>query len=192
MNIFLSFHPGFTDFETPSKDWFNALFRNAASWKLHRDDKPSWKTFPTLPLDHRRGSFLFFSTSGSADAVNKKSAILESKILRTSNRGSCVSFWYRISGRHAGVLELKKVKRSGTDLLWKREGEQKGGWKYVKVTIPINPNTKYYQLIIEANLGSGRLIALDDIDLDENRSCTNSLENGGISSFYKCTNGIYS
>ena len=95
-------------------------------------------------------------------------------------------------GSTCRCLGIEKSQKVRDRLVMEERRRTEGGWKYVKVTIPINPNTKYYQLIIEANLGSGGLIALDDIDLDENRSCTNSLENGGISSFYKCTNGIYS
>lgn len=68
-----------------------------------------------------------------------------------------------------------------TTKLWLREGGQGRAWNFARVSVPANPPTRHYQIIMESKLGAGRdgVVALDDIDLDANHPCSNSLVNGG-------------
>lgn len=77
--------------------------------------------------------------------------------------------------------------------LWLREGDQGRAWNFARVSIPSNPHTRYYQIIMESKLGSGRggVVALDDIDLDAYHPCSNSLENGGNQIQIYCPQNIF-
>lgn len=71
------------------------------------------------------------------DADGEKVARLASVPVPPPDSDLCMSFWYHMSGEHAGALHVKlRTEEEDTDSLWTARGHQGSQWKEGRVLLP--------------------------------------------------------
>jgi len=135
-------------------------------WERRSTGSPTMWTGPKR--DHTTGTGYYVYIEGSPPRRPGQVARLISKELPANFGEHCFTFYYLMSGRHIGYLDLHLVTKDGIkNNLWRKNGHQAPGW--INAAVNLGDQDKPFRLIFEAERGVGELsdIALDDIYIDD-------------------------
>ncbi|XP_028833097.1 neuropilin-1a-like [Denticeps clupeoides] len=175
----------FCDFgwaEKPSYCAWNTETGDGADWLIHTTVMPINPKAPNQENAGGPGNFVYAAVSSESHRVEEgdtegRIARLASPPVTEPDSGLCISFRYRLSGDHAGLLRVKqrreeeqgneeeteKETRRVEEVLWMASRDQGHRWREGRVLMP--PSNFSYQVVFEGVIdrhGSGHL-ALDDI-----------------------------
>ncbi|XP_070830204.1 neuropilin-1a-like isoform X2 [Chaetodon trifascialis] len=144
-----------------------------AEWLIQPNGAPVVHRGPALDHTGRPGNFIYMqlsdtdtpSKTGEEDDEEGKVARLVSLPITAPDADLCMSFWYHMSGEHAGELDIKQKMEVGEQFLWTVSGRQGGRWREARVLLP--HSSVSYQVVVDGVAGrhSTGHIAVDNIQI---------------------------
>ncbi|XP_073714301.1 apical endosomal glycoprotein [Misgurnus anguillicaudatus] len=164
---------GSCDFESGQCTWMNVArgVSDQHDW-MHVDGhyEGPLVDYTTHTAD---GKFLLSSSQRNMHGQNSRSVMISERILQ--NTASCLDFWYHINGSDPGTLRVL-LDSGATDQQQLYETRVTGNiWRNASVNVP---ETKHFQIHIEAQAGKDGFIAVDDIRLTQGPCKDITVESG--------------